>query len=110
MQKLKQIIKILLISCLSISCNFSKIRDLEQKNLRLVLDYDSSGRRYINEDESGCHVRFYRHSKEYLGSVGQESEQDVTYCDDVVGYDSLDYIDLADFFEKVRKKVTGEKE
>jgi len=97
----------LLIVCHNlVGCNTPEIRDLRQQNLRLVLETDpDTGRRYINESESACFSRHYRHTKNYVGSVGQESENDVTDCNDMIGYGARDYTDLAVFFEEVRVEV-----
>ena len=105
MQRLRLISVLLLIVFLE-ACNTPQIRDLEQKNIRLVLITDpETGRRYIDEQESACFTRMYRHSKEYLGSVGQEAEFDVLHCNDMIGYGPEDYVDLASFFEDVRIEV-----
>ena len=98
--------KLLITICILTGCNSPEIRDLEQRNLRLVLIQDQeTGRRYIDEEQSACFARYYRHSKEYLGPVGQSSSHDILHCNDIIGYDSADYVDLADFFEQVRIKV-----
>jgi len=47
----------------------------------------------------------YRHTKGYVGPIGQEAVSDVTHCHDVIGYDSADYVDLSDFFEEVRIEI-----
>ena len=104
MQRLKKISLILSISFLN-SCNTPEIRDLRQLNLRLILE-PCGDRRCVVEEESACFSRFYRHSKEYLGSIGREEELDVTACHDSIGYNSADYVDLSDFFEEVRKEIT----
>jgi len=71
-----------------------------------VLDTDpETGRRYINEDESACFTRMYRHTKDFLGAVSDPEESDVSDCQKVIGYLPKDYGDLSDFKEEVRKKI-----
>lgn len=101
MQTLKKSSVILLMICLS-GCSTPEIRDLPQMSLRLVLETDENGRRYVNEKESACFIRIYRHSKNHLGTVGRETEEDVLHCNKMIGYGPRDYADLNQFFEEVR--------
>lgn len=107
MQRLKQISLILSLSFLS-SCNSPEIRDLRQLNVRLITE-PCGDRLCINEEESACFSRIYRHSENYIGSVGSDQELPITDCHDVIGYKAGDYVDLSDFFEEVRKKITKKK-
>lgn len=110
MLRLKMSLVILIIIFLS-GCRTPEIRDLEQKNLKLVLSVDTeSGRRYINEDESVCFTRMYKHSKGYVGPIGQEHDNDITYCNDLIGYGPSEYVDLSLFFEEVRVEVNRPEE
>jgi len=107
MQRLKQISLILSVSFLS-SCNSPEIRDLRQFNVRLITE-ECGDRICINMEESACFSRSYRHSKDYIGSVGQDQVFDIRECHDVIGYKSGDYVDLSDFFENVRREITKKK-
>lgn len=107
MQKLKQISSLLLISFLNLTgCQEPEIRNLRQRNIRIVVvTEESTGRRYIDEEQSGCFTRMYRHSKDYVGSVGQETSSDILECDDIIGYGVSDYVDLTNFLEDVRREI-----
>ena len=87
-------------------CQTPEVRDLLQKSARLVLIYDAeTGRRYVDEQESGCFVRMYRHTKEYVGSITSSEERDILECNKVIGYGPRDYGDLALFKEEIRRKL-----
>lgn len=103
-----RIAKIALASILISSCNNPEIRDLRQFNVRLVTE-ECGDRICINMDESACFSRLYRHSADYLGSVGSDQELDVRDCHDVIGYKAPDYVDLSDFFEEVRRQISKKK-
>ena len=104
MLKLK-LITIVLLTIFLEGCNTPQIRELRQRNLRLIIETDDSGRRYINEEESACFTRMYAHSKNYIGTRGNESEEDVLFCNDTIGYDSADYVELNNFMEEVRVEI-----
>ena len=102
MQILKKVSLMLLMTCLS-GCSNIAIRDLPQLNIRLVFDFDPvSGRRYLNEKDSVCFVRSYRHSKEFIGPINKNKEIPLMDCNKMTGYAPSDYVDLSVFKEEVR--------
>lgn len=107
MLRLKKLMEIVLIICLS-SCALPKIRNLEQKNLRLVTERDPINKRlYILEDQSACFSREYEHSIDFIGSRSDMIEYSIEHCHDMIGYDSADYIELFNFLEESRNRLKG---
>lgn len=97
---IKNLLKILLISSLS-ACNTPQIRDLDQKQIFLVFNDDGS----LNIESSGCFVRLYRHSVDYIGPIGDAVEVPLIDCSKVIGYNPQDYGDLYRYQEQVRRII-----
>ena len=65
--------------------------------------------RFIVKDESTCVCRMYRHTKVYIGPVGDSWEDDVTKCDSLTGYLPDEYAETRDFLEINRKRCENNK-
>jgi len=100
MQRLKMSMILLLITCLS--CNtYAPINDLVQCSPLITL-MEENDRRYIDEDNSTCTCRMYRYTIDYVGPVGDIWNEDLLYCNKLVGNTPDEYGELSIWFEKDR--------
>ena len=95
-------LKLLLLCCVYSCQSFPNVEDQEQCSPFIVLQIDSAGRRMVNEEESACLCRYYKWSKGYVGPVGDLIEKDIQYCDKLVGHTPDSYLEVQDFYERVR--------
>ena len=101
MRKLKKSLTIAFLICLN-SCSPPKIDDQIQCSPDFNFITDNS-RRYIDEDITTCRCRMYRLSPEYVGPVGSFWHEDIDYCQKLIGHPPDAYLNVADFYERVRK-------
>jgi len=109
MSRPKTQIVLLMISviCLSASCRVTeepKIEDLRQLSVYFHF-VDIAGKEYIDVAASRCYSRQYRHSKEFIGPLGNEKLEDMSVCDRMIGYSPRNYTKLHNFMQRVRSQI-----
>ena len=101
MQKIELTLIMLLLIFFS-GCTIPEIDDKPQCSPDFVL-IEEDGRRYIDEEKTTCRCRMYRRTPEYLGSIGNFWDEDITHCHKMIG-ETLDvYPDVAAFYEEIRQ-------
>lgn len=101
MQRLKKSLTMLFLICLS-SCA-PEIDDQIQCSPEFHFITENN-RRYIDEEITTCRCRMYRWTPGYVGPVGPFWHEDITYCQKLVGHPPDAYLEVAAFYEDVRRE------